>query len=107
MVDKNKSQQKRDYKSLGTISLLNIIEKRQHLQKMYLTILEPTINFKRYSKFKAVHEAVFEALGQREKNNRKNLEWWNDELKALRVEKENAYKKWLCNRTKDRVQRLK
>ena len=27
------------------------------------------------------------------------MEWWNDELKVLRVEKENAYKKWLCNRT--------
>ena len=40
----------------------------------------------------AVHEAAFAALGQREKNNRKDLEWWNDELKALKVEKANSYK---------------
>ena len=38
------------------------------------------------------NEAAFEALGQWEKNKRKNQEWWNDELKDLRVEKENACK---------------
>ena len=57
------------------------------------------VNIENFSITTAVHEAAFEALGQQEKNNRKNLEWWNDELKVLRVEKENAYKKWLCNRT--------
>ena len=51
------------------------------------------INTENFSITTAVHEAAFEALGQWEKNNRKNLEWWNDELKVLRVEKENAYKK--------------
>ena len=62
------------------------------------------VNSEHFSITTAVHEAALEALGQREKNNRNNLESWNDELKALRVEKENAYEKRLCNRTKDRVQ---
>ena len=31
----------------------------------------------------AIHEAAFEALEQREKNNGKNVKWWNDELKVL------------------------
>ena len=50
------------------------------------------VNIENFSITTVVHEAASEALGQREKNNRKNLEQWNDELKALRVEKENAYK---------------
>ena len=49
------------------------------------------VNIENFSIATAVHEAAFEALGQREKNNRKNLEWWSDELKVLRVEKENGY----------------
>ena len=57
------------------------------------------VNIENFSITTPIHEAAFEALSQREKNNRKNLEWWNDELKALRREKENAYKKWLYNRT--------
>ena len=50
------------------------------------------VDIQNFSITTAVHKAAFETLGQREKNNGENLEWWNDELKALRVEKENAYK---------------
>ena len=41
------------------------------------------VNIENFSITTAIHEAAFEALGQREKNNRMNQEWWNDELKAL------------------------
>ena len=37
----------------------------------------------------SVTTEILEAFGQREKNNRNNQECWNDELKSLRVEKEN------------------
>ena len=43
------------------------------------------VNIKNFNISTAAHKAAFEALGQREKNNRQNLEWCNDELKALRV----------------------
>ena len=33
------------------------------------------VSIDNFSIVTAIHEAAFEALGQREKNNRKNLEW--------------------------------
>ena len=38
-----------------------------------------------FSITREIHEPAFEALGQWEKNIRNNMEWWNDELKALRI----------------------
>ena len=34
------------------------------------------VSIENFSITTAVHEAAFEALGQQEKNNRKNLQWW-------------------------------
>ena len=38
-----------------------------------------------------IREAAFKALGQWEENKQKDQEWWYDELKTLKVEKENGY----------------
>ena len=65
------------------------------------------VNIEDFSIATEIHEAAFKALGQWEENKRKDQEWWYDELKALESRKRKFLWKWLCNRTKGRVQREK